>query len=56
MKVLYVTGMYSAKYGGLEKFNIELLKRDIRLSIIYKHKNITFIGYWMNVNFMESCE
>ena len=25
MKVLYVTGMYSAKYGGLEKFNIELL-------------------------------
>lgn len=37
MKVLYVTGMYSAKYGGLEKFNIELLKRDIRLSIIYNN-------------------
>lgn len=37
MKVLYVTGMYSTKYGGLEKFIIELLKRGIRLSVIYNN-------------------
>lgn len=35
MKILYVTGMGATKYGALEKFNIELLKRDIKLSIIY---------------------
>lgn len=37
MKVLYVTGMYSTKYGGLEKFNIELLKRGIKLAVIYNN-------------------
>lgn len=37
MKVLYVTGIYSTKYGGLEKFIIELLKRGIRLSVIYNN-------------------
>ena len=37
MKILYVTGMYSTKYGGLEKFNIELLKRGMRLSVIYNN-------------------
>jgi len=37
MNILYVTGMYSTKYGGLEKFNIELLKRDIKLSVIYNN-------------------
>lgn len=37
MNILYVTGMYSTKYGGLEKFNIELLKRDINLSIVYNN-------------------
>lgn len=37
MKVLYVTGMYSTKYGGFEKFIIELLKRGIRLSVIYNN-------------------
>ncbi len=37
MKILYVTGMYSTKYGGLEKFNIELLKRGIKLSVIYNN-------------------
>lgn len=37
MKILYVTGMYSTKYGGFEKFIIELLKRGIRLSVIYNN-------------------
>lgn len=37
MKVLYVTGMYSTKYGGLEKFIIGLLKRGIKLSVIYNN-------------------
>lgn len=37
MKVLYVTGMYSSKYGGLEKFTIELLKNGINLSVIYNN-------------------
>lgn len=37
MNILYVTGMYSTKYGGLEKFNIELLKRDVKLSVIYNN-------------------
>lgn len=37
MNILYVTGMYSTKYGGLEKFNIELLKHNIRLSLIYNN-------------------
>ena len=55
MKVLYVTGMNSTKYGGLEKYNIELAKKGIELSLIYnsipqskeylkdiKKNNITF--------------
>lgn len=37
MKVLYVTGMYSTKYGGFEKFNIELLKRGVKLSVVYNN-------------------
>lgn len=37
MKVLYVTGMYSSKYGGLEKFIIELLKNGVKLSVIYNN-------------------
>lgn len=35
MKVLYITGMDSTKYGGLEKYNIELAKRGIELLLIY---------------------
>lgn len=37
IKVLYVTGMYSTKYGGLEHFIIELLKRGVRLIVIYNN-------------------
>lgn len=37
MNILYVMGMYSTKYGGLEKFNIGILKRNIKLSIIYNN-------------------
>lgn len=37
MKLLYVTGMYSTKYGGFEKFIIELLKQGISLSVIYNN-------------------
>lgn len=37
MKVLYVTGMFSTKYGGFEKFIIELLRQGISLSVIYNN-------------------
>lgn len=37
MNILYVTGMHSTKYGGFEKFNIELLKHNIKLSLIYNN-------------------
>lgn len=37
MKVLYVTGIYSTKYGGLEKFIIELLRQGIKLSVVYNN-------------------
>lgn len=37
MNILYIMGMYSTKYGGLEKFNIEILKRSIKLSVIYNN-------------------
>lgn len=35
MKVLHITGMHSTKYGGLEKFNIELLKQGVELILLY---------------------
>lgn len=35
MKVLYITGMDSTKYGGLEKYNIALAKNGINLSLVY---------------------
>ncbi len=38
MKVLWVTGMFSTKYGGLERFTIELLEQGVDLSIIYNVK------------------
>lgn len=37
MNILYVTGMYSTKYGGFEKFIIKLLRQDIKLSVIYNN-------------------
>lgn len=38
MKVLYVTGMYSTKYGGMERFIIELLKQGVTLSVVYNNR------------------
>lgn len=38
MKVLFVSGMFSTKYGGFEKFTIELLEQGVDLSIIYNAK------------------
>ena len=35
MKVLYIAGFYSLKYGGFEKYTIELLKQGVDLSIVY---------------------
>jgi glycosyltransferase involved in cell wall biosynthesis len=35
MKVLFVSGMFSTKYGGFEKFTVELLEQGVDLSIIY---------------------
>lgn len=35
MKVLYLTGMYSTKYGGIERINVSLLKNGINLSLVY---------------------
>lgn len=35
MKVLHITGMHSTKYGGLEKFNIELLRQGVELILLY---------------------
>lgn len=36
MKLLYITGIFSTKYGGFEKYTIELAKQqNIDLSIIY---------------------
>lgn len=37
MKVLQVTGMYSTKYGGMEKFFIELLDQGVELSVVYNN-------------------
>lgn len=38
MKVLFVTGMFSTKYGGFEKYTIELSKQGIELAVIYNAK------------------
>lgn len=35
MKILYITGMSSAKYGGFEKFNVELLRQGADMVFIY---------------------
>lgn len=35
MKILYLTGMFCTKYGALERFNVELLKQGISLTIVY---------------------
>ncbi len=35
MKVIFVTGMFSTKYGGFQKFTIELAEQGVDLSIIY---------------------
>lgn len=35
MKVLNLMGMNSTKYGGMEKFNIELMKQGVEVSIHY---------------------
>ena len=35
MKILHYTGMYSTKYGGIEKFNVELLRRGVELGLVY---------------------
>lgn len=37
MRTLYITGIYSTKYGGFEKFIIKLLKQGIKLSVIYNN-------------------
>lgn len=36
--MLFVSGMFSTKYGGFEKFTIELLEQGVDLSIIYNAK------------------
>lgn len=38
MKILFVTGMFSTKYGGFEKFTIELSNQGIDLAVIYNAK------------------
>ena len=38
MKVLYLTGMHSTKYGGLERYNIDLAKKGVELSIVYNSR------------------
>lgn len=35
MKVLNLMGMNSTKYGGIEKFNIEMLKQGVDMSLVY---------------------
>lgn len=35
MRVLYLTGMFCTKYGALEKFNVELLKQGVSLTVVY---------------------
>lgn len=35
MRVLYLTGMFCTKYGALERFNVELLKQGISLTVVY---------------------
>lgn len=35
MKVLYVTGIFSTKYGGFEKYIIQLLRCGIELSVVF---------------------
>lgn len=40
-KVLYITGMHATKYGGLEKFNISLMKQGVDLSLVYKSQPLS---------------
>lgn len=37
MKVLYVTGIFSTKYGGFEKYIIQLLRCGIELSVVFNN-------------------
>ena len=46
MKILYITGMSSAKYGGFEKFNVELLRQGADMVFIYNSIFKDIIHKW----------
>lgn len=41
MKVLNLMGMNSTKFGGMEKFNIELIRQGLDISIVYNSKPLS---------------